>query len=94
MNQRISKLCSEQRKNLSYTQQLSNQHVPFTTNNLRDFDARITKLYFVFNLNDQLMKENEYYYGRQKPMFPYSAQSHSMGIPLLASVPNPMMQPI
>lgn len=40
------------------------------------------------------MKENEYYYGRQKPMFPYSAQSHSMGIPLLASVPNPMMQPI
>ena len=79
---------------MSYTQQLSNQHVPFTTNNLRDFDARITKLYFVFNLNDQLMKENEYYYGRQKPMFPYSAQSHSMGIPLLASVPNPMMQPI
>ena len=79
---------------MSYAQQLSHQHVPFTTNNLRDFGARVTKLYFVFNLNDEMMRENQYYYGKQVPMLPYGARARAMGIPLLASVPTSMMQPI
>lgn len=41
-------------------QPLSNQHVPFTTSNLRDFDAHLQKLFFVFNVNEALLRENEF----------------------------------
>ena len=53
---------------------ISHQHVPFTTNNLRDFEARLNRLHFVFNLNDQLISENQNYYCRQKSGYSYGKQ--------------------
>ena len=44
---------------------MSTNHVPFTTNNLREFEAGLQKMYFVFNVNDALLKENEYTYRRR-----------------------------
>lgn len=44
---------------------MGTQHVPFTTNNLREFEAQIQKMFFVFNVNETLLKENEFTYRRR-----------------------------
>ena len=40
----------------------SQQPYPFTVSNLTDFCARLDHLYFVFNINDALLKENQFYH--------------------------------
>jgi len=62
LSNRMSSLSTEQQRTVVNAQQLSNQHVPFTTNNLREFEAHLQKMFFVFNLNDEMLKENEYIY--------------------------------
>ena len=52
----------QQRKLVNNDNQLSNQHVPFTTNNLKEFEAHLQKVFFVFNINKDLLKENEFIY--------------------------------
>lgn len=41
LSNRMACLSLEQQQSVVNAQQLSNQHVPFTTNNLRDFEAHL-----------------------------------------------------
>ncbi len=51
---------------------MSNNHTPFNTSNLRDFGAHLQKLFFVLNINDAMVKENEFMYKQVVDLQPSS----------------------
>ena len=63
-NDRMRNLTLDQKRTagLGLPNSFSNNHTPFNTSNLRDFGAHLQKLFFVFNINDAMVKENEFMY--------------------------------
>jgi hypothetical protein len=63
----LDRLIKEFNRRLDKSEKNS-QTQPFQLNNLREFGAHVTKLYFVFNINAELLADNASYYGQSTRM--------------------------